>query len=785
MSNDITEVNMLRDFVREIYIESFHSRDGHISIHSPSGRSEAEAKSRLHAFFEENFITKNFENEDVLKFDSRSVKKNPLFDIWKMCHFKPEYLTRDFALFDLLSTEEYKNGLSDYDLKCDDSGKNRLEFYTGKQVSHKQLDLYIPSLLTDGILNVKEIFNDEGKLLKSTYTLANTKRLQDLIKNDSQILAAIQFASEVFPCGVIGSYIIDSVDKQDSPATFNFKHHFIYNTLDSEVLYTIFTAINEKRYISIKCKNGIILATPIQVRFSARDGRSYIVYHTETQNHKGFKLENLENIISIKKEKPCSNYDSYLNEFNSIKINLWGKSILSGEMKTEHVEFTIQYNDTESYILKRLQREAFSGKIENDENENKASFSFDLFDSKELVPWIRSYFGRVTNFNFENKELQQQITDEISKLYILYNSLHHFSNKNLESQEKNLTKTSSANDEHIIDEETNFFNRYYSAYYRIALKTVKAINNGDISTQDELMKYISEFKILNGKTPAKSRKYQDDFIDSTNDLYKNKNRELYTLFTNLPKDFMFPLTVIEISFLKTMINDERCKLILGESYGSLKSELEKPEYDEIYPYFDKEKYVVFDKYLNGDKLFYEDETYRNNFSFLIHAAKEQNPVYFEYVEDDIPKTKVSVPEKIEYSQKEDRFKVILNSKNRPLDIQNIKTCKYTDKQLSPKKEKEILTCKVLIDIPEGKEYARKRLFREFSPFERDCEKLDESGHILSFKFEKGDYKEIAYRLLQFGPYVHCVEPECVRDRIREKIIMQYKLTFQGAKSSLK
>ena len=53
MSNDISEVNMLRDFVREIYVESFHSPTGHISIHSASGRSEEEAKSRLHAFFEE------------------------------------------------------------------------------------------------------------------------------------------------------------------------------------------------------------------------------------------------------------------------------------------------------------------------------------------------------------------------------------------------------------------------------------------------------------------------------------------------------------------------------------------------------------------------------------------------------------------------------------------------------------------------------------------------------------------------------------------------------------
>ena len=203
---------------------------------------------------------------------------------------------------------------------------------------------------------------------------------------------------------------------------------------------------------------------------------------------------------------------------------------------------------------------------------------------------------------------------------------------------------------------------------------------------------------------------------------------------------------------------------------------------EIYPFFDKEKYVVFDQYLNGDQLFFEDQTYKENLKLLVDAVKEQEAVYFEYIEDSEAKTKISVPEKIEYSQKENRFKVVLDCKSRPLDIQNIRLCKYTDEKLSPPKKKKSLTCVVAIDIPEEKKYIRNRLFREFSPFERDCEKIDESGHILKFKFEADDYKEIAYRLLQFGPYVYCSEPECVRERIKEKIDQQYQLTFPSNKN---
>lgn len=776
MSNDISEVNMLRDFVREIYVESFHSSNGHISIHSASGRSEGEAKSRLHAFFEENFIVKNSNNEDVLKFDSMLVNRNPLFAIWKMCHFKPEYLTRDFALFDLLSKGDHEKGLSDYDLKSDDSGKNKLECYTGKPISHKQLDLYIPDLLANGILVGKDSYNKDGKLLKTVYKLTDTKKLQLLIKNNPEILAAIQFASETFPCGVIGSYILDSIDMQDYFSVFKFKHHFIYNTLDSEVIYTIFSAINEKRFVTIKRKKNVIRVTPIQIRFSARDGRSYLVYYTNYPKCKGFNVENFENIVSVKKSDNCSYFDSLITKYNSIKNNLWGKSIKINKNKTEHVDFTIQYKNSEIYALKRLLREAFLGHIESNPNKNEATFSFDVFDSKELVPWIRSYFGRIIQFHFENKEIQQQLEREIRRMYALYNNLSCSQKESFTTSKTVFPKnTIQKQNEQIIDDETVFFNRIYSEYYKIALKTIKAINEKKISTQEELISYISSFQVLNGKTPKKSKKYREDFLDATADLFKIKNKELYTPFMNIHNDFMFPLTTIEISFLKTMINDDKCKLILGEAYKLLKSELDKNEYSEIYPYFNKNNYVIFDQYVNGDE--FDDKNYRKIFKLLINAIKKKEPIYFEYIEDGVLKTKVSIPEKIEYSQKEDRFKIVINSKNRPLDVQNIKFCEYSDKPLSPAKKKEILTCILAMDIPEDKKYIRNRLFREFSPFERNCEKIDDTGHVLSFKFEEGDYKEIAYRLLQFGPYVYCSEPTCVRERIKEKVEFQYHLTF--------
>ena len=62
--------------------------------------------------------------------------------------------------------------LSDYALKIDGNfspsfvnGKDKLKFYTGDSIDHKQLTPYISNLRSNGILYIKDFFNDEGILI--------------------------------------------------------------------------------------------------------------------------------------------------------------------------------------------------------------------------------------------------------------------------------------------------------------------------------------------------------------------------------------------------------------------------------------------------------------------------------------------------------------------------------------------------------------------------------------------------------------------------------------------
>ena len=63
------------------------------------------------------------------------------------------------------------------------------------------------------------------------------------------VINAINYFSEVSLCGVIGSYILDKLPEEETP--FSFKHHYITQALESEVLYKLLLAISDRRSITL------------------------------------------------------------------------------------------------------------------------------------------------------------------------------------------------------------------------------------------------------------------------------------------------------------------------------------------------------------------------------------------------------------------------------------------------------------------------------------------------------------------------------------------------------
>ena len=106
----------------------------------------------------------------------------------------------------------------------------------------------------------------------------------ELIKNRADDIAlpdlsdVLNFYSEVAPCGVIGSFLLDKTD--DIGDCFNFKHHYITSAMDSGVTAALFTAM--RCYFSARMLN--ILNIVFSFRFEVYLFRFVPLYYFLTPN---------------------------------------------------------------------------------------------------------------------------------------------------------------------------------------------------------------------------------------------------------------------------------------------------------------------------------------------------------------------------------------------------------------------------------------------------------------------------------------------------------------------
>lgn len=51
---------------------------------------------------------------------------------------------------------------------------------------------------------------------------------------------------------------------------------------------------------------------------------------------------------------------------------------------------------------------------------NTYRFTADVYDSSEMVPWIRTFICRITELHFSNRTLENQFKSDIEEMYRMY-----------------------------------------------------------------------------------------------------------------------------------------------------------------------------------------------------------------------------------------------------------------------------------------------------------------------------------------------------------------------------
>lgn len=294
------------------------------------------------------------------------------------------------------------------------------------------------------------------------------------------------------------------------------------------------------------------------------------------------------------------------------------------------------------------------------------------------------------------------------------------------------------------------FNEIYSAYYNSVAKIITEILKGNKSEHD-INKIVSENafgeSMLNILPSLKSEKWQVVRRDFTTPL-----RHTPTM----------PLSLIQKQWLKAILQDPRIKL-----FG-----IETDALSDVDPLFTSEDYFVYDKYGDGDP--YDDEKYVAHFRTILSAMNNGQNIKLEMTSRR-GKTIYArcFPERLEYSEKDDKFRLVTSGCHfiRTINVSRITKCTVYHGETKiqpcePEASYETITLKV-----SEERNTLERCMLHFAHFEKRAEKVDDH-YLLHIKFNKDDEPEMVIRVLSFGPTVEITESDSFKKLIIDKLQKQ-------------
>ncbi|MBO4474942.1 MAG: WYL domain-containing protein [Clostridiales bacterium] len=235
-----------------------------------------------------------------------------------------------------------------------------------------------------------------------------------------------------------------------------------------------------------------------------------------------------------------------------------------------------------------------------------------------------------------------------------------------------------------------------------------------------------------------------------------------------------PLTALQKQWLNTIFQDPRMRLFLEEGAAIV------PPFPEEKVLLTRENYYIYDAYADGDP--YDDENYRRNFRTVLRAIKEKQALRIRMINrHGNPMTVSMIPGYLEYSEKDDKFRVYGSSRRRD-DIVNLARVESVEivpaeecmKKGTPRAGNKAKVEFLLLD----ERKALERVMLHFAHFEKTAERIDGKNYRVTIFYDGYDETEMVIRILSFGPLLKVVEParfvELVRARLRSQLFFRDK-----------
>ena len=296
------------------------------------------------------------------------------------------------------------------------------------------------------------------------------------------------------------------------------------------------------------------------------------------------------------------------------------------------------------------------------------------------------------------------------------------------------------------------FHEIYGSYYHAASSILREAVRGTL-TGKELNALVQKYA------------FGESLLTIPDGLAGGKWRLLYKDFsTPLMEEPSMPLTLPEKRWMKSLLQDPRIRLFEPDMTGL----------EDVVPLFTPEMIVWYDRYTDGDD--YGNPDYIRHFRTILQALRGNYNLYikFESRLHACPELVVT-PDYLEYSEKDDRFRLAASGRKRRwvINISRITECEPAERSEPmhvPPAEKAAVTFEL-----EDRRNAMERVLLHFSHLEKETKRLDDHRYRVSLRYDRHDETEMVIRILSFGPVIRVTEPESFIRLIRERLRKQEQL----------
>ena len=399
----IKNFERIRDYMRQFYVYGFQSRS---EIGPKSPRSYDNERRRIENWLGDYMSFRRTESgkQVFISMDSRTLAHNPLYLGFKAKSFTDKDIMQHFYILDCLSPGRELTLLQLLE---------EMETYQYVFPNAEVLDI---STLRKKLKEYEELGLIRIRRQGKEYLYS---RNGDEISLDTWA-DALDYFSEASPLGVVGSFLLDRLPEQDSK--FLFKHHYLLHALDSRILYQLLDAIHRHRWVTLTVhKKGTqkelpLTMLPCKIHISAQTGRQYLLSFSQgAQSFRFFRLDMIHVVKPGKEEPEWEEYQHLAKDFSQY---LWGASV-KGRDRKDHLEMTIHASESEPHIWQRLQREKRTGSVEK-LNGQTFLFKADVYDAMEMLPWIRTFIGRIDKLECSNPRVLERFYQDIDAMAALY-----------------------------------------------------------------------------------------------------------------------------------------------------------------------------------------------------------------------------------------------------------------------------------------------------------------------------------------------------------------------------